>query len=316
MQTKLSWFSKAQTQSLIAFSVSSCFHLVLCLTLAFILITSRGDVGQSLQFAIESMDDLQEVTQLDFAAEAPTLSPLVQVDPAYAMSSASPNISFQSSPVISFINRRQANSDVVAQAAQAAETEGSEGGAKTSAQKLKSRASFFGAQAEGNRFVFVIDSSGSMRGPRWEALCKELIRALQSLSPDQDFFVISFDSMAHPMFGNAPPKGKFLKAVKKNVDQVQNWLRSIKHGKRTFPASAVGIAMKLEPDAIFLLSDGEISDSTVEDLRVWNRKQDNEGNVVALIPIHTVLLHSQIGYATLEVIASENGGTFTPVQPR
>ena len=316
MQTKLSWFSKPQSQSLIAFSVSTCFHLVLCLTLAFILITARGDVGQSLQLAIESMEDVQEVTQLDFAAEAPTLSPLVQVDPAYAMSSASPNISFHSSPVISSINRRQANSDVVAQAAQAAETEGSEGGAKTAAQKSKSRASFFGAQAEGNRFVFVIDSSGSMRGPRWEALCKELIRALQSLSPDQDFFVISFDSMAHPMFGIAPPKGKFLKAVKKNVEQVQNWLRSIKHGKRTFPASAVGIAMKLEPDAIFLLSDGEINDSTVEDLRVWNRKQDVDGNVVALVPIHTVLLHSPIGFATLEAIARENGGTFTPVQPR
>ena len=319
MQTKLNWFSKPQRQSLIAFSVSSCLHGVLCLTLAFILITAHGDVGQPLQLAIESKDDVQEVTQLDFAVESPPFSPLVLVDPAFAMSVSSPNISFPATPVLSSISRRLASSDVVAQAAQAADaegSEGSEGGAKSAAQKSKSRASFFGAQAEGNRFVFVIDSSGSMRGPRWEALCKELIRALQSLSPDQDFFVISFDSMAHPMFGNAPPKGKFLKAVKKNVEQVQNWLRSIKHGKRTFPASAVGIAMKLEPDAIFLLSDGEISDSTVEDLRVWNRKQEVDGIAVPLVPIHTVLLHSQIGFATLEAIAKENGGTFTPVQPR
>ena len=316
MHTKLSWFSKLRAQSLIAFSVSSCFHLVLCITFAFILITAQGDVGQSLGLAIESKDDVQEVTELDFAAEALPLSPFVLVDLSYAMTSASPNISFPSSPVISSISHGQANSDVALQAAQAVGAEGSEGGAKLTAQKSKSRASFFGAHAEGNRFVFVIDSSGSMRGPRWEALCKELIRAIQSLSPDQDFFVISFDSMAHPMFGNAPPKGKFLKAIKKNVELVQNWLRSIKHGRRTFPASAVGIAMKLEPDAIFLLSDGEISDSTVEDLRVWNRKKDVEGTVVALVPIHTVLLHSQIGFATLEAIARENGGTFTPVQPR
>lgn len=315
MQTKLSWFSKLQTQSLISFSVSSCFHLVLCLTLAFISIAAQGDVGRSCQLAIESKDDVQEVAQIDIAVEVPSPVPFVQIDLAYAMSSTSSDISFPLSPVISSIIRRQASSDVVAQAAQAADAEGSEGGAKT-AQKSKSRASFFGAQAEGSRFVFVIDSSGSMRGPRWEALCKELIRAIQSLSPDQDFFVISFDSMAHPMFGNAPPKGKFLRAVKKNVELVQNWLRSIKHGRRTFPAAAVGIAMKLEPDAIFLLSDGEINDSTVEDLRVWNRKQDVEGNVVALIPIHTVLLHSQIGFATLEAIAKENGGTFTPVHPR
>ncbi|HUP78992.1 MAG TPA: hypothetical protein VM260_10595, partial [Pirellula sp.] len=94
--------------------------------------------------AIESMDDVQEVTQLDFAAEAPTPSPLVKVDPAYAISSASPSFSFHSFPVISSLNRRQANSDVVAQAARAAETEGSEGGSETAAQKSKSRASLSG----------------------------------------------------------------------------------------------------------------------------------------------------------------------------
>jgi len=189
-------------------------------------------------------------------------------------------------------------------------------GSEASAPPIaKSRATFFGAQADGNRFVFVIDSSGSMRGPRWEALCKELIRAIRSLSPDQDFFIISFDTQAHPMFGKAPPKGKFLSAVEKNVDRVQNWIRSIKHGSQTYPASAVGMAMKLEPDAIFLLSDGEISDSTIEDLRVCNKKQTDEG-LKTITPIHTVLLHSQIGFAALETIALENSGTFTPVTPR
>ena len=74
--------------------------------------------------------------------------------------------------------------------------------------------------------------------------------------------------------------------------------------------------MRLQPDAIFLLSDGEILDSTLQDLRVWNRKRNDDGEAKAVVPIHTVLLHSQIGYAALEAIANENGGTFTPVQPR
>ena len=213
----------------------------------------------------------------------------------------------------SAFSRGEAVGSVAAQVAEATSAGGTNEG---DTQKSKSRASFFGAQAEGNRFVFVIDSSGSMRGPRWEALCKELIRAIQSLSPDQDFFVISFDSAAHPMFGISPPKGMYLKAVKKNVDRLQNWIRSIEHGRQTFPASAVGIAMKLEPDAIFLLSDGEINDSTVADLRIWNRKMATDGDVKTLVPIHTVLLHSQIGFATLEAIANENSGTFTPVRPR
>jgi len=180
--------------------------------------------------------------------------------------------------------------------------------------KSKSRASFFGAEAEGNRFVFVIDSSGSMRGTRWQALCVELIRALQSLSPDQEFFVISFDASAHPMFGTAPPKGEFLAATSKNVRRVQNWIRSIEHGRNTFPSSAVGMALRLKPDAIFLLSDGEIGDNTIADLETWNQVEGDDGYSKTLVPIHTVLLHSQVGYFTLERIANENSGTFTPVR--
>ncbi len=313
MQLNPSWFSKPRTKSLIAFLISTCIHLILCLTFAFILISAQGEHRRSLQLAIASKDDRQEVSQLDFVLEATALSPLVSVDPTIALSAMSADISSPFATMTSSFSRSEVVSGVAAQVAEAANYGGTNDGAT---QKSKSQASFFGAQAEGNRFVFVIDSSGSMRGPRWEALCKELIRAIQSLSSDQDFFVISFDSTAHPMFGTPPPKGKFLKAVKKNVDQLRNWIRSIEHGRQTFPASAVGIAMKLEPDAIFLLSDGEINDSTVEDLRIWNRKLDSDGDAKTLVPIHTVLLHSQIGYATLENIAKENGGTFTPVRPR
>ena len=253
------------------------------------------------------------VTQLDVKLDLNAPEPDVPADPTLKLVATSTDLTLPTDSVAPSLGAGDSNGNVAAQVAEAASTGGAD---EAVAHKSKTRASFFGAQADGNRFVFVIDSSGSMRGPRWEALCKELIRAIQSLSPDQDFFVISFDSMAHPMFGVAPPRGKFLKAVEKNVDRIQNWLRSIRHGSQTFPSSAVGIAMKLEPDAIFLLSDGEISDSTVEDLRMWNRKKNDDGDVKALVPIHTVLLHSQIGYATLETIARENGGTFTPVQPR
>ncbi len=313
MQSNPNLFSKPRTQSLIAFSISTCIHLCVCVALAFIFISSHGEIGKSLQLAIVSKEDVEEVSQLNFKLDATTQSPLVPVDPTFASSSVSADILPAFAPVSSAFSRGEAVGSVAAQVAEATSAGGTNEG---DTQKSKSRASFFGAHAEGNRFVFVIDSSGSMRGPRWEALCKELIRAIQSLSPDQDFFVISFDSTAHPMFGMPPPKGMYLKAVKKNVDRLQNWIRSIEHGRQTFPASAVGIAMKLEPDAIFLLSDGEINDSTVADLRIWNRKLDPDGDAKTRIPIHTVLLHSQIGFATLQAIANENGGTFTPVKPR
>jgi len=278
------------------------------LTLAFVFISTQGNLAKVTQLAIASNEESDEVTQLELTPD--TL-------PADAMEASFDAPAISTNLTISNLDAGLAGDsgeygNVAAMATRGSELVIDEAIAKVS----KSRASFFGAQAEGNRFVFVIDSSGSMRGPRWEALCKELIRAIKSLSPDQEFFVISFDSMAHPMFGVAPPRGKFLTADDKNFERFQNWLRSIRHGSNTYPASAVGIAIKLEPDAIFLLSDGEISDSTIEDLRVWNRKRNEEDEEVALIPIHTVLLHSQIGFVALETIARENGGTFTPVSPR
>lgn len=176
-----------------------------------------------------------------------------------------------------------------------------------------SKATFFGAEAYGNRFVFVIDSSRSMIGPRWEALCYELEQAIRALQQDQEFFIISFDSEPHPMFGFAPPRGKFLVPDAKSIRRVRNWLRSVELGRNTFPSSSMMMALSLKPDAIFLLSDGEIRDSTLMDLRQLNHPAVDAKQYSKSIPIHTVLLHSEIGYQTLEQIAAENHGTFTPV---
>jgi von Willebrand factor type A domain len=314
MQSSSPWFSKQKTQSLIAFSVSTCVHLTLCLALALILTSTQGSIGRASRLAFEPNDEsgTDEVTQFELTPET---IPSDTIQPSFESPAISTN-AISASMVAAHLDSRMEGGGAYGNVAAMA-TKGAELGMDNAGPRVsKSKASFFGAHAEGNRFVFVIDSSRSMLGPRWEALCKELMRAIKSLSPDQEFFVISFDSLAHPMFGIAPPKGKFLTAVDKNFERIQNWLRSIRHGSNTYPASAVGIAIKLEPDAIFLLSDGEISDSTIEDLRIWNRKRNSEDEEVALIPIHTVLLHSQVGFVALETIAHENGGTFTPVQPR
>ena len=69
----------------------------------------------------------------------------------------------------------------------------------------------------------------------------------------------------------------------------------------------------LKPDAIFLLSDGEIRDNTLSELQIYNHEIDDQGKNRTLIPIHTVLLHSNVGFMTLKLIADENDGVFTPV---
>ena len=311
-----------KTTDAIAFVVSLCIHLTAAIALAFFLVMGGGEGKGSLlvslasetattpelsSFAIENQADLEPSPE-------PTEALAPELNTSLALDAMTPLLEKH----IGTVGPLQ--SELSSQVKLASASTGAADRIKTSAasesDKSKTRATFFGAEAYGNRFVFVIDSSGSMRGPRWDALHAELIRAIRSLSEDQEFFIISFDSMAHPMFGEPPPKGKFLHPDRKSIERVSSWLRSIQLGHQTFPSGAVGIAMALKPDAVFLLSDGEINDSTVQDLRVWNRVQDEDGSVKPHFPIHTVLLHSQIGFATLELIAEENGGTFTPVSAR
>lgn len=309
-------FALPKTSDTIAFVVSLCIHLTAALVLAFCLVVSGGEGTSSLLVSLESetnaAPELSAIVIENRSEQVPNPEPIEslvpELDPTLAAEIAVPEIDQRIGTVGSLKSALASQVKLASASAGAA--------APTKSDKSKTGAIFFGTEAYGNRFVFVIDSSGSMRGPRWDALYAELMRAIQALSEDQEFFIISFDSTAHPMFGEPPPQGKFLHPDSKSIARVSNWMRSIQLGHQTLPSGAVGIAIALKPDAVFLLSDGEINDNTIRDLRVWNREQEDDGSVKPRIPIHTVLLHSQIGYATLEVIAQENGGIFTPVAAR
>ena len=54
-------------------------------------------------------------------------------------------------------------------------------------------AEFFGVKAGGRKFVFIVDSSLSMKNGKFEAACYELEQAVRRLSEDQLFYVMFFD---------------------------------------------------------------------------------------------------------------------------
>ncbi len=319
MKFKSSPASDKSRQLLVSFSISVSAHIGFGLALAFILVRSHENSTGNIIASIASEDASNEIREIEFTPLPQTQMPDVPEQPVFEVArELAANAPMEPTISDSLLSiTPEFHKSITSQAAMASLASGAFKSESTPSKSKSStaKATFFGAEAYGNRFVFVIDSSGSMRGPRWAALCRELIRAIQSLSPDQRFFILSFDSSAHSMFGLVPQKEAFLNPTQENVANVWSWLVSIQHGSSTLPATAVGIAMKLEPDAIFLLSDGEIADSTVQDLRFWNHKKEKDGNVKTLIPIHTVLLHSQIGFVALQTIANENSGTFTPVRP-
>ena len=157
--------------------------------------------------------------------------------------------------------------------------------------------SFFGLRG-GQFFVFVVDQSGSMIDDDRLIRAKiELLRTVFSLQPPQRFEVIFYNEEATPMPGGPQPRPADLK----NKNQLTSWLHLIGPDGGTDPKPAMAQALALLPDAVFLLSDGEFPDGTVERVAKFNAHK---------VPIHCVdMTGGQAGNHLLR-IARDSGGQY------
>ena len=161
------------------------------------------------------------------------------------------------------------------------------------------RASFYGVRSAAQTVVFVVDCSGSMADDGRLARAKiELRRSIIDLQSPQRFSVIFYDDVPIPMPGLGPRSADV--ATK---DQFFNWLRMIQPDGGTDPRDALRLAMGLNPDAIYLLSDGAFPDGTVEDVASRNRKR---------VPIHCIDLAGGSAGDHLRRIARDSGGQYAP----
>jgi hypothetical protein len=171
-------------------------------------------------------------------------------------------------------------------------------------------AEFFGIRAAGNRFVFVLDCSRNMAmGVRWEVTIQELTAAVDRLHPRQSFYVIFFDGQPHPMFDDRAPETALLPATPENVARLRQWLPHVRLGFHARPCHSMESALRLQPDAIFLLSDGGFEDRTAAMLRDQNWIRVGRSRQLR-VPIHTIGLHSPRGQEMLRRIAAENSGQY------
>lgn len=194
-----------------------------------------------------------------------------------------------------------------------------DGGSKNSASKGKKGVKgesidFFGAYAKGTRFVFVIDCSGSMVGERWRRAKYELERSINELGDEQKFCIILYNSFTTVMMDSK--QVQLIKCNDSNKDDAFRWLNRQYPGGGTFPQQAMTMALAENPDAIFLLSDGEIQDNTAQFLVANNKKRDMGQGEYGKIPVHTIALLSTFGQRMLKSIADDNAGTFTRVGRR
>jgi hypothetical protein len=163
-------------------------------------------------------------------------------------------------------------------------------------------ANFFGIEARGGKFVYVVDRSGSMMGNRFQDTKAELIRSVQALKQTMEFFIIFYDNDHQPM-----PANGLIKATGPNKNRYLGWVEAMTCRSGTDPRQAMLLALSLEPDAIWLLSDGQFDVQACDVIRV--------ANPGARIPIHTIAFHSAIGQHVLARIAEENRGHYRFVPP-
>lgn len=172
---------------------------------------------------------------------------------------------------------------------------------------------FFGARSQGNRFVFVVDNSSSMKGGRLDQAVAELRRTVDALTPRQAFFVIFVSDQTYPMFYPQPALD-LVPATGPNRARLALWLPNamLASGRNRELIKAMDLAASLRPDVVYLLWDGDLrySDRVRAEVML-HLTQPNQWS----FPIHTLGMGalSLDAEQNLAAIAAAHGGTFRRV---
>jgi von Willebrand factor type A domain len=159
------------------------------------------------------------------------------------------------------------------------------------------QASFFGVKAQGQLIIYVVDCSGSMDDEdRLDRAKTELRRSVNAMQAPQRFKVIFYNDRPVPMPGELPKSADYLAK-----DQLSRWLHMVQPFGGTDPRGSLSLALAYRPDAIFLLSDGDFPDGTVESVAKLNSKK---------VPIHCIDLANGAAGDGLRKIAAESGGQY------
>jgi hypothetical protein len=172
---------------------------------------------------------------------------------------------------------------------------------------------FFGARSKGNRFIFVVDNSSSMKDGRLEMATAELLRTVDTLSPRQAFYVIFVSDQTYPMFYPLPAPD-LLPATTANKKRLAEWLPKaiLASGKNRELIKAMDMAAALRPHAVFLLWDGDLkySDKVRLDVMTHLTRPNQWDFTIHTLGMGTNSLDAEYN---LTAIAQAHGGTFQRV---
>jgi hypothetical protein len=241
------WFFRRDSWlALESWLTSAAVHLVILLGGALLLLPRLGNVQQVIvQGAIEPLE--AEPTWIELAA------PEFQPEPV-----AEPEL-----PNVVDLGELTINSPSAVALRGASGAEGDDGASRGDGEGGETgSASFFGTEAYGNAFVYVLDVSPSMNargGKRLERAVLELLRSIDTLYEDQRFYVIVFGYEARLMFDDSGLFPRTIPATLQNKQLLRAWLAHVSTIAGTDPRDALHVGLKMQPSAVFLLSDGEFN---------------------------------------------------------
>ncbi len=175
---------------------------------------------------------------------------------------------------------------------------------------------FFGTQALGDRFVYIVNMSSSMKRivrfgkTRLRVAAEEVVRSINNLTADQKFYVMLFATVTRPMFDHRVPR--MIPATARNKRSLAKWLLSVPNSSGTDPRAALRSGLQLRPSAVFLLSDGQFNGQSNERNRAIlngnpSVEQIVQQNRVDDIAIHTIALENNYE-SRMQSLAHSTGG--------
>lgn len=166
------------------------------------------------------------------------------------------------------------------------------------------RASYYDIPVYADRVVFVLDTSGSMQGPRLEAAKRELESAIFGL-PEETFFTVLFFNS-----GVGPWQRQLVQATDLNKRAAVGFVARLPAEGGTATSDALESAFTFDAEAIFFLSDGAPSAGRITDpVRIV--EMVSRLNAGRYLSVNTISIMG--GAAFLENLAKANHGSFRAV---
>ncbi|MDF1744438.1 MAG: VWA domain-containing protein [Gimesia sp.] len=168
---------------------------------------------------------------------------------------------------------------------------------------------FFGHKPKARKIVYVVDSSKSMNFPhdsvgktRLGRVKIELANAILSMDENQEFFVIFFSDFAIPM-----PARQLQTATPRSKKKFLSWIAKVPGVGTTEPFQALMLALRLQPDTIYFLTDGQFDPSVV---RAFNKAAGKTRQNRKII-VNGICLGNREGEEVIRELTENNSGSYT-----